>query len=658
MLQESFKTHTIWTLKQNEEAASVLLYTALNQVGEKGGLSTSMIRRLANDGLLSLVPEEQLMRVVDANAAKQLLNRLYSKAAGDTDELDDVDDKALIYKLVETGYGKSETWTADTIRGVGSKVLAYMPADFLKGLSPDAIASSITTLKDTKFENPLQAKSVTDVFLEKNGISNKDDGAADSEGLGNLAGLMSGLGPLAAFVNPGLSKEPSILNSILSACDKLNLPAPLKCVTEMIKQKIGGTGRKLEDLGFNDLKDMGISVLKNGPPQLLDQAMKKRVLNEDDLNDIASSSNQKELQTGGQMGAGLFSSSFMQGIIAQVSQYAIQFFTRGGKINLGSLPGAFLGALGIKGLNDMSNRDLDEAVDKLKNNPDSLDDAQKALLLKKLKDAGMLDSLEGDLPPEIRSLQPRRKDGEDIENTDILKGLPSDAEVRLIHGQGKQITAQMIERDPFLVGTLTAKQVEAMDLEEIPAVLAVVRKSKDGPQPQALEALSKRFAQYIRAKSEDYDSPDKKLLKYITAAEASKLPATVLAYFIDQRQTSKLPPAVRKEIMIAMGELSTKDHATIPGKTRNEIILQGLDALDALTGTPSKIDVPELAAIGSGVADLPAEKVSHLTPVAMETALQVVVGTVDDDDDGLRQRACLTPEQRAAWRDKVVDTYG
>lgn len=66
-----------------------------------------------------------------------------------------------------------------------------------------------------------------------------------------------------------------------------------------------------------------------------------------------------------------------------MSQYAIQYFTRGGRIHLGGLPGAFLGALGIKGLNDMTNRDLDDAVDKLKNNPDSLDDAQKALLLKK-----------------------------------------------------------------------------------------------------------------------------------------------------------------------------------------------------------------------------------------------------------------------------------
>jgi hypothetical protein len=94
-----------------------------------------------------------------------------------------------------------------------------------------------------------------------------------------------------------------------------------------------------------------------------------------------------------------------------------------------------------------------------------------------------------------------------------------------------------------------------------------------------LEALSKKFGEYVRSKSEDYESEDKKLLKYVTAAEVANMPATVLAYFIDARQTSKLPPEVRKEIMIAMGELSTKDHATIPSKTREQIILQGLAAI-------------------------------------------------------------------------------
>ena len=91
--------------------------------------------------------------------------------------------------------------------------------------------------------------------------------------------------------------------------------------------------------------------------------------------------------------------------------------------------------------------------------------------------------------------------------------------------------------------------------------------------------LADRFKEYIRQKSEDYDSDDKKLLKHITAAEVTKLPATVLAYFIDPKQTKKLPNDVRKEILIAMGELSTKDHANIPPKTREQIILQGLAAL-------------------------------------------------------------------------------
>jgi hypothetical protein len=60
-------------------------------------------------------------------------------------------------------------------------------------------------------------------------------------------------------------------------------------------------------------------------------------------------------------------------------------FTQGGKINFNDLPGAFLGALGIKGISDMSNRDLnDDVLDKLKKNPDALDDAQKAMLLKRV----------------------------------------------------------------------------------------------------------------------------------------------------------------------------------------------------------------------------------------------------------------------------------
>jgi hypothetical protein len=49
-----------------------MLYTALNKLGDKGGIDTNMIRRLSTEGLLSLVPEEQLMKVTDPNAAKQL----------------------------------------------------------------------------------------------------------------------------------------------------------------------------------------------------------------------------------------------------------------------------------------------------------------------------------------------------------------------------------------------------------------------------------------------------------------------------------------------------------------------------------------------------------------------------------------------------------
>jgi len=42
----------------------------------------------------------------------------------------------------------------------------------------------------------------------------------------------------------------------------------------------------------------------------------------------------------------------------------------------------------------------------------------------------------------------------------------------------------------------------------------------------------------------------------------------------------------------------------------------------------------------------------------LESAIQVIQGTSDDDDDGLKQRACLQPDQKRAWRKKIIATYG
>jgi hypothetical protein len=115
----------------------------------------------------------------------------------------------------------------------------------------------------------------------------------------------------------------------------------------------------------------------------------------------------------------------------------------------------------------------------------------------------MLDS--SDLPPEIRALQPRKKgDADDLSRgDDILEGLPSDAELRLAHGdRKKRVTAGDLEKDKYLVGTLSVQQVNQLDLEEIPAVLAVVRKSKDGPQPQTVNVDAKsKFHYTIRWRS-------------------------------------------------------------------------------------------------------------------------------------------------------------
>jgi hypothetical protein len=76
-----------------------------------------------------------------------------------------------------------------------------------------------------------------------------------------------------------------------------------------------------------------------------------------------------------------------------------------------------------------------------------------------------------------------------------------------------------------------------------------------------------------------------------------------------------------------------------------------------MTGN-KKLDVPELAAIGVGVADLPPDRIENLSPVATEQALEIIKGTADDDDDRLKIRACLTPDQRRAWRNKIVGLYG
>lgn len=91
-------------------------------------------------------------------------------------------------------------------------------------------------------------------------------------------------------------------------------------------------------------------------------------------------------------------------------------------------------------MKSINNRDLtDDLLAKLRENPDSLDDAQKAILLKRLKDEGLLDS--SDLPPEIRALLPRPK-GDRPQgqlSDDILKGLPSDSELRLHYGYGRKV---------------------------------------------------------------------------------------------------------------------------------------------------------------------------------------------------------------------------
>lgn len=83
-------------------------------------------------------------------------------------------------------------------------------------------------------------------------------------------------------------------------------------------------------------------------------------------------------------------------------------------------------------------------------------------------------------------------------NLDDLNGLPSDSELRLAHGNGKiLIMPGALERDPSLIGTLTPKQVESVDLQHIPGILAAIRKSKDGPQPQTVRPSPPRTQNFM-----------------------------------------------------------------------------------------------------------------------------------------------------------------
>jgi hypothetical protein len=87
---------------------------------------------------------------------------MYQRASGN--DLEDVDDQALMYKLVETGYGKAEGWTTDTLKQVGPNIMAQMPSEFLKNLNPETVSESIDTLKSVRV-------SLINCFLHKSHAS-------------------------------------------------------------------------------------------------------------------------------------------------------------------------------------------------------------------------------------------------------------------------------------------------------------------------------------------------------------------------------------------------------------------------------------------------------------------------------------------------------
>lgn len=155
------------------------------------------------------------------------------------------------------------------------------------------------------------------MFLESSGIHNNGSGNEESQGL--LRNIIGQMGDLAAFVNPSLTKENTVLNRIVQACDTMNLPAPLKAVTAVLKQHTHG--KKIDELSHEDIRRMGISVLKNGPPALIDRALKTNSLTEYELQQIGSGGSGTMSHTESKTGfGGLLNNPFIKGIVSFASE--------------------------------------------------------------------------------------------------------------------------------------------------------------------------------------------------------------------------------------------------------------------------------------------------------------------------------------------------
>ncbi len=134
----------------------------------------------------------------------------------------------------------------------------------------------------------------------------------------NNVGLM---GNLAAFLNPdkaSISSQPSILDRIVTACDNLNLPAPLKAVSGVLREKLGGgKGKSVAQLDWNDLRDMSGSLIKNSPPSVVGRAMELNALDYRQVSEIAGEGQQSHgghNQGHGQ--GGMTNNPFFQGIVS------------------------------------------------------------------------------------------------------------------------------------------------------------------------------------------------------------------------------------------------------------------------------------------------------------------------------------------------------
>ena len=126
------------------EAESVLIYVVASRKLGNGTNDQVTVANLIRARVLKYVPEELFMRVRNADAARTTLSTLYQKSLDA--ETNNIDDKALIYRLVEIGYGSGKT-IRNNFENLLPKFYPTLPGAFFRSLPLDLINERLPSFK-------------------------------------------------------------------------------------------------------------------------------------------------------------------------------------------------------------------------------------------------------------------------------------------------------------------------------------------------------------------------------------------------------------------------------------------------------------------------------------------------------------------------------